>query len=110
MSDPEISLNFVVLASLASATLVLLLIILVLIFKISGRLGSLENRISRSGALNDSSPAVSDTAPSVAETSPGGPFEEFLAEDPDRLNLTKKEQFSAYRQWRQKKGLNWSNS
>lgn len=110
MPDPEISVNFVVLASLAGATLVLLLVILVLIFKVSERLGRIESWISRSDALKESSPAVSDTAPSVAETSPGGPFEEFLAEDPERLNLTKKEQFSAYRQWRQKKGLNWSNS
>ncbi|MCX8496800.1 MAG: hypothetical protein ORN51_11515 [Akkermansiaceae bacterium] len=49
-------------------------------------------------------------APSVAETSSGGAFEAFLSEDPSRRKLGKKEQFAAYRQWRQENGMNWSNS
>lgn len=34
-------------------------------------------------------------------------FDRFLAEDPARRALPKKEQFAAYRRWREEKGLNW---
>jgi hypothetical protein len=34
-------------------------------------------------------------------------FEVFLAEDPARAELPKKEQFAAFRRWREDKGLNW---
>lgn len=37
-------------------------------------------------------------------------FESFLKEDPSRMQLTKSEQFAAYRQWRKNKGLNWKTS
>ena len=40
----------------------------------------------------------------------GGAFEDFLHEDPARRRLPKREQFAAYRLWRQEKGLNWSQS
>ncbi|WP_193214439.1 hypothetical protein [Luteolibacter marinus] len=36
-------------------------------------------------------------------------FEEFLAEDPGRRDLPKKEQFAAFRRWRDERGLNWKN-
>jgi hypothetical protein len=53
---------------------------------------------------------MSESASSAGETSPGGAFEVFLGEDPSRREMAKGEQFSAYRRWRQEKGLNWSNS
>jgi hypothetical protein len=34
-------------------------------------------------------------------------FEAFLAEDPARRQLPKKEQFAAFRRWREEKGMNW---
>jgi hypothetical protein len=34
-------------------------------------------------------------------------FAEFLAEDPGRRELPKKEQFAEFRRWRDRKGLNW---
>jgi len=46
----------------------------------------------------------------AAETGSGGAFETFLSEDPARRLLSKSEQFSAYRKWRQENGLNWSGS
>jgi hypothetical protein len=52
--------------------------------------------------------AVSDAG--AAEKPVGGAFEEFLKEDPKRMMLSKGEQASEYRKWRQEKGLNWSNS
>lgn len=40
----------------------------------------------------------------------GRQFAEFLNEDPARMELTKKEQFEAFRRWRSQKGLNWRGS
>ena len=34
-------------------------------------------------------------------------FEVFLEEDPARRELPKKEQFAAFRRWREEQGLNW---
>lgn len=34
-------------------------------------------------------------------------FTEFLAEDPSRAEMTKSEQFAAFRQWRQDRGFTW---
>lgn len=95
---------------LLSCCLGLLVLLLVLALRVLGKLNHLESLISQSksrpAAVSEPAPA----APSVAETSPGGAFEAFLAEDPSRRDLTKSEQFAAYRQWRHEKGLNWSNS
>lgn len=79
--------------------------ILMVLLRIAGQLNGL-----RGGG--DPDPARQPTeipAPSGAETSPGGAFEAFLAEDPARRELSKGEQFSAYRKWRQENGMNWSN-
>jgi hypothetical protein len=48
--------------------------------------------------------------PTVEESSAGGAFEAFLSEDPNRRKMVKKDQFAAYRSWRQAKGMNWSRS
>ena len=84
----------------------LLLLVLLLIFQISGRLLRIERLLSEGSSQGEST----ESAPSAAETSAGGAFEAFLSEDPGRRQLTKGEQFSAYRRWRQENGLNWSNS
>lgn len=84
----------------------LLVVVLLLVLRISSRL----SRIEKLAGQPPSRAEFADHAPSKAETSPGGAFEAFLSEDPGRRNLTKSEQFSAYRQWRQEKGMNWSNS
>ena len=34
-------------------------------------------------------------------------FAEFLAEEPARQELPKKEQFAEFRRWRDERGLNW---
>ena len=95
-----------ILLILLSACAGLLVVVLLLLVRISMRLARLEKLSNRSSSRSE----TSAPAPSLAETSPGGAFEVFLSEDPDRRNLTKGEQFSAYRQWRQEKGMNWSNS
>ena len=37
-------------------------------------------------------------------------FNQFLEEEPSRRELPKKEQFAAFRKWREDKGLNWKPS
>jgi hypothetical protein len=102
MPEPESQLPVILLSSCAG----LLVLVLFFVFRISRRLSRIESALSRT---NDRSDAV-EHAPSSAETSPGGAFEAFLAEDPARLQMTKAEQFAAYRQWRHENGMNWSNS
>lgn len=83
----------------------LLVILVALAFGIHHRLTRIEKRLSGAAERRDEI----DSTPSSAETSAGGAFEMFLAEDPERRNLPKREQFADYRKWRQEKGLNWSN-
>lgn len=35
-------------------------------------------------------------------------FDQFIAEDPERRNLSKKEMFEAFREWKKLRGLTWS--
>lgn len=84
----------------------LLVLVLFMTFRLSRRLSRIEGLLGQSANRHESS----GSAPSEAETSSGGAFEAFLSEDPARREMAKGEQFSAYRRWRQEKGLNWSNS
>lgn len=84
----------------------LLVLLLVLGWRISGRLARIESQLA--DLANRSDPE--NSPPSQAETQAGGAFESFLSEDPARRLLPKNEQFAAYRKWRQEKGLNWSGS
>jgi hypothetical protein len=95
--------SFVVLLSSCGGLLVLTLF---LVWRVLSRLKRIERQLEHISRQ----PEPVQAAPSQAETSPGGAFEAFLAEDPERRNLPKGEQFSAYRRWRQEKGMNWSNS
>ena len=88
------------------ACVALLVFGLLMLFRISARVYRIESLLEQQSGRDDSA----DGRPSVAETSAGGAFEMFLNEDPSRRKLTKAEQFSAYRQWRQENGMNWSNS
>lgn len=85
---------------------VLLFAVLIYVVQIAARLRRIENLI----IAESERPLSRETAPSPAETLAGGAFEMFLDEEPARRMLSKSEQFAAYRQWRQEKGMNWSNS
>ena len=88
------------------ACVALLVFALLVLFRISAWVHRIESLLDQpSGRVE-----TAESGPSMAETSPGGAFETFLSEDPQRRKLTKAEQFAAYRQWRQEKGMNWSNS
>ncbi|NQX01878.1 hypothetical protein HQ447_14575 [bacterium] len=82
----------------------LLVVTLFLIVRMSRKLSRIES------FLTDRQPESTVAAPGAAETLTGGAFEEFLTEDPARRDLPKAQQASAYRAWRQQKGMNWSNS
>jgi hypothetical protein len=101
---PESDLSTVVI--LLALCAVLLLMLLLVAFRISGLLSKLEHPARQQPGRQE----AHESGPSAAENSPGGAFETFLNEDPQRRDLTKAEQFSAFRRWRQEKGMNWSNS
>lgn len=82
------------------------LLVLVLLGQL--RLGARLKRLEKGGQKPANAAAQKENEPSAAESAPGGAFEAFLGEDPARRELPKSEQFAAYRQWRQEKGLNWS--
>lgn len=83
----------------------LLVVLLVMAIGIRRRLSRIEQRLGAQPR-----PMDSEARPSALEKSAGGAFELFLSEDPKRKELPKSEQFAEYRKWRQKQGLNWSNS
>jgi hypothetical protein len=81
----------------------------VLVFLVLGMLARLR-RIERMLMGRSSRPEDATPDNFHADRQAGGAFEMFLSEDPERRYLPKGEQFAAYRQWRQEKGLNWSGS
>lgn len=107
-TEPGISTVVILLA----ASTGLLFFLLLTAIGIRGRLARLERLLALK--REESAPArTSATAEAVTpevEVTSGGVFETFLNEDPARRNLPKKEQATAYRKWRQEKGMNWSNS
>jgi hypothetical protein len=103
MPDSESSSLTLLLFSICG---LLLLIILCLLARVLSRLKAMERQLEQVPMRLGRAPVL----PPHAETSPSGAFEVFLAEDPERRNLPRGEQSSAYRQWRQEKGMNWTNS
>ena len=104
MPDP-VSTTIVILLASAVGLLVVLIGLAIGIFR---RLARLDRHLAE--GLNSQATAAADAAAVAAEISPGGAFEAFLNEDPARRELSKGEQFAAYRRWRQESGMNWSNS
>lgn len=91
--------------SLLGALLVLQLLVLVVLLRLSGRV----TRLSRRAA-----PQVGEADKDLGERKEPNPeqkksFDLFLAEDPARALLPKKDQFAAFRRWREEKGMNWKN-
>ena len=86
------------------------LLLLLLVFQASGikaALSRLENQSVQSHKKPEINPLEqTDSGASEAQQSA---FDEFLAEDPQRLSLPKSEQFAAYREWRKEKGMTWSS-
>ena len=106
MTEPEVPSYVLTVVILLSLCLGMLGLLVIMSFRISGCL----RRIEKSARLSQGDAPVLESEICTAETSAGGAFEEFLSEEPARREMTKGEQFAAYRQWRNEKGMNWSNS
>lgn len=86
---------------------VLLGCVLLLCLGIHGRVTRIESRMANLGRDETGGPVSSSSVARGDEAE--GPYEQFLAEDPRRLAMSKSEQFAAYREWRKERGLNWSD-
>jgi hypothetical protein len=72
---------------------------------------SKEEDLSRyDGSRREETPVNETESEERSSAEQGRQFAEFLNEDPARMELTKKEQFEAFRRWRSQKGLNWRGS
>jgi hypothetical protein len=84
------------------AILFLLLVLLVVLLQVAGRLRRLESRLSEAPP-----PPSGRLGGKVATRARKRLFERYLAEDPERRRLPKKEQFADFRRWRARNGMNW---
>lgn len=93
--------------ALVGSILVFQLLLLLQVARLSGKVG----RLMRQLASRESFPAHSvdsDLAgKKEAVSDQKNWFEVFLNEEPKRRELPKKEQFAAFRQWREERGMNW---
>lgn len=87
----------------------LMLVLLLGIYMVLSRLAHLERLLAGRTADSREVEVISERGP-VIESRQGGQFDRFLEEDPARKLLSKKEQSTAFRKWRQEHGMNWSNS
>ena len=90
---------------LLGALVVLQLLVIALLLRVSGRVSRLSRMLA---------PAVAPAGRGLAERKESNAdqkkwFAQFLAEDPERAQLPKKEQFAAFRRWREEKGMNWKS-
>lgn len=91
--------------SLVGAVLFFQLVLLMMVLSLSKKVA----RLSRKEAQREV-PAVAELAEQKeANSEQKQLFRLFLEEDPARGELSKKEQFAAFRRWREEKGLNWKN-
>lgn len=93
--------------------LVLVLVLLALILSWMGRLHGILARVAQATeTLRESSARAAHgearQAAQSAET--GGAFAAYLAEDPSRALLPKREQSAQFREWRKTHGMTWGNS
>ena len=91
----------------------LLLVVVFLLFSISRTLFRLEQQggVRETQVIHKSDGAAGQSSgPSPAmirKITKESDFMTFLSEDAARKTLPKREQFAAYREWRQRRGLNW---
>ncbi len=91
--------------SLAGAILILQLVMLSMLASLSGKVARLSRR--EAAAAPAAQPAGEVAEVKEANSEQKQLFAVFLEEEPSRRELSKKEQFAAFRRWRDEKGLNW---
>lgn len=89
---------------------VIVVLLVILMLQVAG----LSRRVRRLGETSSSAPArVAPESEGILEETKARNSEQkqwfarFLEEDPSRRDLPKKEQFEAFRRWRNERGLNW---
>jgi hypothetical protein len=97
--------NPMLIPSLLGALVVLQLLVVVVLFRLSGRVSRLFRLIA--SPVPPATRELADRRESSADHKKW--FALFLSEDPARGDLPKKEQFAAFRRWREEKGMNWKN-
>lgn len=97
--------NPLLIPSLLGALVVLQLLVLVVLLRLSGRVTRLSRRTAEPG--QPATRELGERKESSADQKKS--FALFLAEDPARALLPKKEQFAAFRRWREEKGMNWKS-
>lgn len=97
--------NPLLIPALLGALVVLQLLVLAVLLRLSGRVSRLFRLIA--SPVPPASGELADRRESNADQKKW--FALFLAEDPTREQLPKKEQFAAFRRWREEKGMNWKN-
>ncbi|MEK7950602.1 hypothetical protein [Luteolibacter soli] len=81
------------------------LVLLIAVLRLSGRVSQLFRMVAPPTQASAAVQELADRKEATGEQKKW--FAEFLAEDPSRRELPKKEQFAQFRQWRDQKGLNW---
>lgn len=82
-------------------------LLLILVLRVSGKVSSLARQIASSSRESSLAPELIHRKEENSEQKKW--FAAFLDEDPSRKELPKKEQFAAFRKWREAKGLNWKS-
>ncbi|MEI6675198.1 MAG: hypothetical protein WCO57_08485 [Verrucomicrobiota bacterium] len=93
-----------VLITLLAVCAGLLLLLLLAVMRAGRGLARIAGLLEKRGGGGEGAASMLATR----KSSHDGEFETFLKADPARRQLTKSEQFRAYRRWRQQQGLNWS--
>lgn len=95
--------NPLLIPSLLGVLIALQLLVLVVLLRLSGRVTRLARRTTNQVPV--AGKQLGERKESTTEQKKS--FALFLAEDPARKDLAKKDQFAAFRRWRDEKGMNW---
>jgi hypothetical protein len=90
--------------TLIGAVLVFQFILLLMLLGLSGKIKRLSRMLARQ-EQPQIGPELAEKKEATADQKKW--FEVFLEEDAARRELPKKEQFAAFRAWREERGLNW---
>lgn len=94
------------LMGLVGGVVVLLLLCVFYLRAIAIRLGRPDQSAGRGRSSSEAKTSASEVDFSSRE-SRSGAFVRFMTEHPELAELTKSEQFAAFRNWRKEQGLNW---
>jgi hypothetical protein len=83
-------------------------LLLVAVLRLSGKISALSRQVASASREPAYGPELVHRKEENSEQKKW--FAQFLEEEPARRDLPKKEQFAAFRKWREEKGLNWKSA